>query len=320
MRCGLALGLLNLKCRYCFTRVCYKSSMMHKDDLPIDEATVSKLLSMQAPQWVDLPIRRLDTSGTDNAMFRLGDRLVFRIPRRESAVQAISKELNWLPRLDNLPLEIPTLRLRGRADVGVSCEFGVFDWIEGEIGSLENLSDAAKSAASLARFLRALQTKSTDGAPAAGPLNSRRGVPLSQMSDVMLPAIEIVSDEIDASAAREVWNSAVKEKSSRPPVWVHGDLKADNLIANGGELSGVIDWGLSAVGDPAADYAAAWSWVAPSARATFRNVLELDDCDWLRAKGWALYGAVIALSYYRRGRNEALCRQSRLTLSRLNLM
>ena len=85
-------------------------------------------------------------------------------------------------------------------------------------------------------------------------------------------------------------------------------------------MSGVIDWGLSAVGDPAADYATAWFWIDPSARAAFRDHLDLDDSDWLRAKGWALYGAVIALSYYRGGRNESLCQQSRLTLSRLGLL
>lgn len=82
----------------------------------------------------------------------------------------------------------------------------------------------------------------------------------------------------------------------------------------------MIDWGLSAVGDPAVDYAAAWTWVAPAARTAFRDRLELEDRTWERASGWALYCAVIALSFYRGGRNEALCRQSRLTLSRLDLL
>jgi hypothetical protein len=35
-------------------------------------------------------------------------------------------------------------------------------------------------------------------------------------------------------------------------------------------------------------------------------------------KAWALYGAVIALSYYRGGKNEPLCRQCHLALSRLD--
>lgn len=76
----------------------------------------------------------------------------------------------------------------------------------------------------------------------------------------------------------------------------------------------------SSGGDPVADYASAWSWVALSARETFRQVLGLNNDDWLRAKAWALYSAVIALSYYRGGKNEPLCRQFRRTLSPLGLL
>lgn len=101
---------------------------------------------------------------------------------------------------------------------------------------------------------------------------------------------------------------------------MHGNIKADNLIARAGVLQGVIDWGLAAIGDPAADYASAWSWVDPRARNVFRDSLNLSEGDWLRAQGWALYGAVIALSYYCGSKNEALTLQSRLTLSRLDLL
>jgi hypothetical protein len=74
------------------------------------------------------------------------------------------------------------------------------------------------------------------------------------------------------------------------------------------------------VGDPAADHAAAWAWVDPVARDAFRAALDLGAADWLRAQGWALYGAAIALAYYRGGGNETLCLQSRRTLARLGLM
>jgi aminoglycoside phosphotransferase (APT) family kinase protein len=192
--------------------------------------------------------------------------------------------------------------------------------MEGSIATPQNIADVNDAAISLAMFLKALHQKSTDGAPVAGPANKLRGIPLAKMSERTLPAIDIVSDEIDAPAAMDIWTTAVSERFADPPVWLHGDLKADNLLTVDGSLSGVIDWGLSAVGDPAADYAAAWSWIDPSARDLFRNALELSEGDWLRGKAWALYGAVIALSYYRGGKNEPLCQQSRLTLSRLSLM
>jgi aminoglycoside phosphotransferase (APT) family kinase protein len=294
--------------------------MMHQDDLPVTDILIRELLETHTPHWAGDPVQRVNSSGTDNALYRIGKGFVLRIPRRETAALLVSKELDWLPHLSDLPLAIPKLRFRGHVDLGMICDFGIFDWLEGSIAAPENIADVDDAAISLAGFLKALHRKSTAGAPVAGPVNKLRGIPLADMSERTLSAIEIVSDEIDASAAVELWNEAASEKYGAPPVWLHGDLKADNLLTIDGKLSGVIDWGLSAVGDPAADYATAWSWVAPSAREGFRNALELGEGDWLRGKAWALYGAVIALSYYRGGKNESLCHQSRLTLSRLGLM
>lgn len=45
-----------------------------------------------------------------------------------------------------------------------------------------------------------------------------------------------------------------------------------------------------------------------------------DEADWQRARGWALYGAVIALGFHRGGGDGALCRQSRRALSRLGVL
>jgi aminoglycoside phosphotransferase (APT) family kinase protein len=291
---------------------------MH-DDIVLDEFAIRHLLSETVPQWAGLPISRLASSGTDNALYRLGDELLLRLPRREAAVNLITKELDWLPRFVNLPLEVPRLRFRGDIDGDLTCDFGIFEWMQGDIASPQNIDDPLSAALALADFLNALHRLDTEGAPPAGETNHRRGVVLKTLSSVTLPAIDILSDEIDADAARQLWDQACATLHRGSPLWLHGDLKADNLIARGGRLVGVIDWGLCAVGDPAADYAVAWTWVDPSARDAFRATCGIDDADWRRAEGWALYAAVIALSYYRGGKNEALCAQSRLTLERLNM-
>ncbi|MCQ2005306.1 phosphotransferase [Rhizobium sp. NRK18] len=293
---------------------------MHADSLAIDVAAIRRQLAEQTPLWADLPMHRINSSGTDNALFRLGNELLLRLPLRESAIAFLSKELDWLPRLIGLPLAIPRLRHRGGINLGQPCEFGIFDWIDGAIATPEAIGDADEAAVALAVFIKALHRQPTEGAPVSGPLNSRRGVPLSEMTQATLSSINLLADEIDTRAAKDLWASVVDERHRSEPVWLHGDLKGDNLLAKDGRLVAVIDWGLSAVGDPAADHAAAWTWIQPSSRKQFRDALELDDGDWQRAKGWALYGAVIALSYYRGGKNEALCRQCRLTLSRLGLL
>jgi aminoglycoside phosphotransferase (APT) family kinase protein len=294
--------------------------MMHVDELMADEEAVFRLIAAQAPEWAGLAISPLASTGTDNWLFRLGNSQVLRLPRRPSAIALMAKELDWLPHLQGLPLDVPHLRVRGHADLGTPCEFGIFDWMDGEIASADAIANWADAAQALARFLLSLQAKSTVDAPRAGPLNSRRGVPLHDLNDITLSSIDTLCDEIDVSAAKALWHQGLNSPYAGPGVWLHGDLKADNLIARHGALAGVIDWGLAAVGDPAADYASAWSWVDPSAREIFRMDCALTDSDWCRAKAWALYGAVIALSYYRGGRNDALCRQSRQTLLRLGLL
>lgn len=281
---------------------------------------MARTLAAEAPDWSRLPLREIASSGTDNRIFRLGDAQVVRVPRRPSAIPLLEKELDWLPKMRGLPLEVPALRYRGRIETDPPLGFGVFDWIAGRTATPDQVVNWEAAARAMAGFLKALHRVDTTGAPAAGHANGNRGVALEALSDVTLRAIEAVADEIDAGKARAMWDEALAAPSGGPGVWLHGDLKSDNLIVRDGALSGVIDWGLSAVGDPAADYATAWSWLDPAARPVLRDVLELGNPDWLRAKGWALYGAVIALSYYRGGRNEALCRQSRLTLARLGLL
>ncbi|MFI7463308.1 hypothetical protein [Nonomuraea sp. NPDC049646] len=46
---------------------------MHADEADIDEALVRRLLAAQFPRWAGLPLRRSPSSGTVNAVFRLGD-------------------------------------------------------------------------------------------------------------------------------------------------------------------------------------------------------------------------------------------------------
>ncbi|MDE4275136.1 aminoglycoside phosphotransferase family protein [Phaeobacter gallaeciensis] len=288
------------------------------DDIAISDAMVGDILATEVPQWAGLPRRRIESSGTDNCMVRIGEQMVLRVPRRWSATQYLAKELDWLPRLQGLPLAVPVLRYRGCLQDDLP--FGIFDWMAGRIATPAKIADPVAAAQSLAEFLMALHLRDTEGAPVAGESNNRRGVALQDLAHVVHPAIDILKDEIDAPRARCLWDVACAAGVQDRPVWLHGDLKADNLIALDGTLRGVIDWGLSAVGDPGVDYAAAWTWVDPAARTAFRDRLELQDRAWVRASGWALYCAVIALSFYRGGKNEALCRQSRLTLSRLDLL
>jgi aminoglycoside phosphotransferase (APT) family kinase protein len=58
---------------------------MHVDEIDTDAGLVQRLLAAQFPQWAALPVAPLQSSGTDNALYRLGDDKVVRLPRIQAA-------------------------------------------------------------------------------------------------------------------------------------------------------------------------------------------------------------------------------------------
>ena len=97
------------------------------------------------------------------------------------------------------------------------------------------------------------------------------------------------------------------------PVCIHADLTPGNLIVRAGRLSAVIDFNMLTVGDPACDLTVAWNFLDSRTRGVFRDALCVDDAAWLRARGWALSGSLIALPYYM-GANPGIVAQSWRTL------
>jgi aminoglycoside phosphotransferase (APT) family kinase protein len=81
-------------------------------------------------------------------------------------------------------------------------------------------------------------------------------------------------------------------------VWIHTDLLRPNLLVHEGRLGAVIDFGGVGVGDPAADVIAAWSVFSQAGRGMFRDVLDVDDGTWKRARGFALHQAAMIIPYY----------------------
>lgn len=79
-------------------------------DLEISPGLVRDLLAAQHPDLVALPVAFF-ANGWDNALFRVGDRLVARLPRRALGAEIIRNEQRWLPRLAPA-LPIPTVPRR----------------------------------------------------------------------------------------------------------------------------------------------------------------------------------------------------------------
>ena len=294
---------------------------MHADEIEIDEAMVGRLLADQFPQWARLEVRRREPWGTDNALFRLGERLCVRLPRTPASAGQVEKDRIWLPRLaPQLPLALPELLEVGRPGVGYPFAWGVYRWLEGEASAFELLADPVAEARSLAGFLRALQSVDTTDAPRPGPPNFGRGADLAHRDETVREALAILRDEGRpyAAAAAAAWQESLEAVPyDGPPVWLHGDLLPGNLLVHEGRIAAVIDCAGLVAGDPAVDLLPAWSLLRGASREVFRAAVgaDLDDDLWLRGRGWAVYVAVTGLSYYTEENNPSFVRLCRSLLS-----
>ncbi len=269
---------------------------MHADEIVTDEVLVRRLLAAQFPEWKDLPVEALPAAGTDNAIYRLGDGLSVRLPRRLSCADgSLDKEFEWLPKLAPLlPFQVPTPVARGKPGEGYPKEWAVFDWLEGKDATSTPV-DLQRAAADLAELLATLRRID----PAGGPPPEGRGGPLWSRDKPTRAGIAALGDLIDADAVTTAWEAALAAPNwDGPPVWSHGDLDARNLLVEDQRITGIVDWGALCVGDPACDVKVAWAVLDAEARPIFRRLLEIDDAMWIRGRGWALSQAMIALPYY----------------------
>ncbi|MEV4331739.1 aminoglycoside phosphotransferase family protein [Streptomyces sp. NPDC049597] len=271
---------------------------MHADEVDIDVSLVARLVRAQFPHWAHLPVRKVPSAGTDNAMYRLGDDLVVRLPRVPGAALQVDKEQRWLPLLaPRLPLPVPVPVGRGVPGEGYELPWSVYGWLDGANAFDEPVADSAHAAVELGRFGAALRTVGADG----GPPSFRGGPVRSREDDVRAAIRDLGADgTVDADAATAAWEEVLRlPQWQGDPVWVHSDLLPGNLLVRDGRLSAVIDFGCVGVGDPACDMMAAWTLLTAGTRDLFREAAEVDDATWARGRGWALAWGLTTEHYYR---------------------
>lgn len=277
----------------------------------IDTDLVRRLVATQFPQWAHLPIKPVQFGGWDNKTFHLGHDMSVRLPSAEGYAGQVEKEHRWLPVLaPHLPLPIPVPLAMGAPGEGYPWHWSIYKWLEGDPASLEKITDLRRFAIDLANFLTALQRIDPTGGPPAGPHSFYRGGPLTVYDAETHQAIEALEGHIDTHAATEVWQTALDATWHGPPVWVHGDVAVGNLLVKDGRLSAVIDFGCSAVGDPACDLVIAWTFLSGESREAFYAGVPVDGAAWARGRGWALWKALITLAYYMHS-DEVKAREAR---------
>ncbi|MCA6091258.1 aminoglycoside phosphotransferase family protein [Streptomyces sp. SCA3-4] len=277
------------------------TGQMHPGEHPLGDALVRRLIEGQFPQWAGLAVERFPSGGTVNAMYRLGDGMVVRLPLVRGGVEDVLAEREWLPRLGaRLPTAVPEVLGAGQPAEGYPWPWSVYRWMAGEPPEAGALSEPVLLAGDLARFVAAMRSITLPGAPRA-----HRGGPLASLDASTRAAIEelrgLPQEGVDCDAVAAVWEDALHAPVwDGPPVWLHADLMPGNLLVDGGRLTSVIDFGCTGVGDPACDLFPAWNLLPAGARGVFREALGVDDATWSRGRGRTLSQALIALPYYRK--------------------
>jgi aminoglycoside phosphotransferase (APT) family kinase protein len=255
---------------------------------------VRRLVGEQFPGWRQLAVTPVDRQGNDNRTFRLGDRLVVRLPSAEWYAAAVDKEDRWLPLLaGHLPVPVPAPMAIGRPAAGYPFAWSVRRWLAGD--PVEDAADVDRMALArdLGAFLTALRAVPAEPGPACGRHSFFRGCHPSVYSDDVQRSLGELAGLVDVAACRTVWADALVSAWPAGPVWFHGDVAAGNLLTAGGRLAAVIDFGTCGVGDPACDLVMAWTYFAGPERKAFRAAAGLADDVWRRARGWALWKALL---------------------------
>lgn len=262
-------------------------------EFDIDDVLVRRLLRSQHPDLAELPLVEIG-EGWDNIIWRLGENLAVRLPRRAAAVLLTVHEQRWLPELvGKLPVAVPAPVRVGTAGVGFPWPWSIVPWLDGTPGDGEAVTSSVGTAELLGRTLRTLH----EPAPAELPRNPYRGVPLVERVAGFDERLDDLVGEVDVEACRGVFADALAAKpDDGPPRWLHGDLHPANTIFVGGALVAIIDFGDLCAGDPATDLAAAWMLLEsdhlPGFRSAYGGVGQ--DLE-RRGRGWALLFGLMLL-------------------------
>ena len=124
-------------------------------EIVVTPSLVKSLLAEQHPQLAALVLREVGF-GFDNAIWRVSEDLVARLPWREVAASLMVNELTWLPVLaSRLTLPTPVSLHRGHPGQAFPWSWSISAWIQGhpgdELDAGQRRAAATHSASSCAR-------------------------------------------------------------------------------------------------------------------------------------------------------------------------
>lgn len=274
---------------------------MHDDQLAIGPETVRELVRQQFPAWRGLVITQIESSGTVNAIFRLGDRLAARFPLRPGDPAAIRRELEGeaaaaAELAGRTRFAVPEPVAIGEPGPGYPLPWSVQTWLTGVTAAEDDPGGSEAFAGDLAEFVVGVRSISTGGRTFGG---RGRGGDLAGHDAWVQDCLRRSDGLVDVPRLRRIWN-ALRDLPRGPggDVMSHKDLIPGNVLVAGGRLAGVLDVGDTGPADPALDLVGGWHLLEAGPRQAFRSALGCGDLEWQRGMAWAFEQAIGAGWYY----------------------
>jgi aminoglycoside phosphotransferase (APT) family kinase protein len=291
---------------------------MHTDELTVPIETVRGLIDEQFPEWAQLPVTVVESEGTVNAIFRIGDRLAARFPLRPDDVdivwRRVRSEANAARELaGHARVPVPEPVAVGRPGLGYPLPWSVQTWLPGLTATEEDPGASDEFARDLAEFIGDVRGIDTRDRTFAG---SGRGGDLRAEDAWMETCFRHSEGLLDVPRLRRLWRHLRELPRTAHDVMSHGDLIPGNVLVSGGRLAGILDVGGLAPADPALDLVSAWHLLEAGPRRLLRDDLGCDDLEWERGKAWA-FAQAMGLVWYYVETNPVMSRLGRRTLDRL---
>jgi aminoglycoside phosphotransferase (APT) family kinase protein len=270
----------------------------------IDPQLANQLISSQFSE-LDCTSLTLLGTGWDNVSFTTNDGIVFRFPRRQFSVDLLLNEISLLPYIQkyiSLPVPLPTFI--GSPTPEYPWPFAGYKLLSGETADRYALTREERHAfvKPIAIFLKELHHININELQARGaPFDSLGRVDISVRLPKILDYLNKI-DEIKCFDTHSLREFAINFKLNTKidfNCFVHGDLYARHiLIKDRKNISGIIDWGDTHIGNAAVDIALIHSFLPQESHNEFRSIYGvIDDTTWNLAKFRALYSSATITVY-----------------------
>jgi aminoglycoside phosphotransferase (APT) family kinase protein len=291
---------------------------VHDDQVDVTTEVVATLIEEQFPQWSGKAIRLMSSTGTVNAIFRIGDDLSARFPLRltdaAEALAVLEREAEAsaeLAQVSRFPVPEPVAL--GKPGAGYPMPWSVQTWLTGTVAFDADPSGSNAFAEDLAAFIADLRAAETRGRVFSG---DNRGGVLAHHDEWLAKCFEESKGLLDVPQLRQLWSQFRELPRTSADVMSHGDLIPGNVLVEEDRLSGVLDTGGFGPADPALDLVSAWHLLQPGPREVLRRTLACDDLEWERGKAWAFQQAMGVVWYYLET-NPTMSKMGRRTLERI---